>query len=356
MAWCGPTDHGITRFGRELFRSAVAAGFAGTPLAAETPDALLAAVGGIPAGTRLVHLQVNDWLFGDARAAAQDRVVELAGRLRDRGIALTMTLHDLPHPEVPAVLYRRRTDSYAAFAAVADGLVVSSRHEAQLLATAVSVATPTATLPAVRVIELPIPADGAAGTIGAAGAVGAAVAPCGDGMPTVGVFGFRYPGKGHAEVIDELGGSVPAVRLVAIGRASAGHEELDRDLASAARSGGMDWLGTGFVADDDVEPLLRAVDVPVAPAAHVSASGSLNSWIAAGRRPLALAGRYTREFDDRHPGCVQLYEPGELRMRVTAALADPSSTWLGPGAAVGSGPAEVALQYLAWWRTPAARC
>lgn len=347
MAWCGPADHGVTVFGRGLYDSATALGFGGTSLTAEAPADLIDLVDLVRSTTRLVHLQVNDWLFADADLTARDRLTTFASRLRDRGVALSVTLHDLPHPAVSDELYRRRVATYAAVADVAVGIVVSSRHEAQLLATAVRAADPTARVPAVTVIPLPV----------VAGPVGGTARPAGVGdPPAVGVFGFLYPGKGHAEVIDELAGIDPTVRVLAVGRASTGHESLPVALSDRARARGIAFASTGFVPDADLHPVLRSVDVPVAPAAEVSASGSINSWIAAGRRPLTLAGAYTREFADRHPGAVRLYAPGELRFRVTAALADPESTWLPAGAVVGAGPEVMARRYLDWLRAVAHRC
>ena len=347
MGWCGPDDHGVTLFGRRLFDSAATLGFGGVPLVAASPAALPALVDRLPAGTRLLHLQVNDWLFADSTATARDRLLDVAARLRSRGVALSVTLHDLPHAEVTAALYRRRAATYAAVASVAVGIVVSSHHEAALLADALRSAAPDAAAPPVTVIPLPVtPAP-----------VGSVPAPRRGGTPTVGVFGFLYPGKGHVEVIEELRGIAPAVRLLAIGRASTGHEPLLADLRELARVHGLEFAATGYVPDADVNLLLRSVDVPVAPAAQVSASGSINSWIAAGRRPLALTGDYTREIAARQPGCVRLYRPGELRERIISALADPASTWLGPDAVTGPAPDVVARRYLGWLRAVVAgRC
>ena len=60
---------------------------------------------------------------------------------------------------------------------------------------------------------------------------------------------------------------------------------------------------------------LRDVTVPLAPHTHVSASGSINSWIAAGRRPLVPAGRYVSELDRRLPGSVLHLPAGRVARR-----------------------------------------
>ena len=105
----GPDQHGITRFARQIADTAVELGFRGYVLPAS--EDLIALAARIPPGVRLVHLQINDWLLGGSGADRQ--VAEFAAALRRRGIALSVTLHDLPHTAVSAELYRRRAATYA---------------------------------------------------------------------------------------------------------------------------------------------------------------------------------------------------------------------------------------------------
>jgi glycosyltransferase involved in cell wall biosynthesis len=145
----------------------------------------------------------------------------------------------------------------------------------------------------------------------------------------VGVFGFLYPGKGHAEVLEATALLPPDVGVVAIGAPSPGHEDLVDELQQRAEAFGRRFRVTGFVDDSALDATLRAVAVPVAHHRHLSASGSIPTWIAAGRRPLAPHGRYIDEFTDRSPGVVATYADSDLADALRAALDDPARTWLG---------------------------
>ena len=93
--------------------------------------------------------------------------------------------------------------------------------------------------------------------------------------------------------------------------------------------------------------------VPLAPHTHISASGSINSWIAAGRRPLVPAGRYVAELDRRMPGAVWIYQPGELLTCIKSAVAHPERTMLPNDFPVGPTTELVAGRYLDWVREQA---
>ena len=92
---------------------------------------------------------------------------------------------------------------------------------------------------------------------------------------------------------------------------------------------------TGYVPDDELPALLRSAVVPVAPHEHLSASGSINSWIGAGRRPLVPRSDYVAELEERSPGCVWVYD--DLRAALARAWRDPAATWL-PGGTPGRPP------------------
>jgi histidinol-phosphate/aromatic aminotransferase/cobyric acid decarboxylase-like protein len=106
--------------------------------------------------------------------------------------------------------------------------------------------------------------------------------------------------------------------------------------------------------------VLRAITVPIAPHRHVSASGSLNSWLTAGRRPLAPVNRYTEELLRRNPESLALYPDTEvgLRTAIARALDEPHLTWLPESTVLTPSPDEAAGQYarvLAQWHQPGAR-
>ena len=83
------------------------------------------------------------------------------------------------------------------------------------------------------------------------------------GCPRRGAAGARRPSPGHEELVDDAAG-----RARAVGR------RFTRHRLGARRRPGRH---------------LRAVAVPVAAHQHVSASGSVGSWLSAGRRPLVPA-------------------------------------------------------------------
>ena len=101
--------------------------------------------------------------------------------------------------------------------------------------------------------------------------------------------------------------------------------------------------------EHDVSRVLRRVGVPVAAHRNVSASGSMNSWIAAGRRPLVRDSAYAREMADLRPGTIILFDDATLVPTIAAALREPDSTWLAPGTDVGPRLEQTATAYRAWW-------
>lgn len=313
----GPPRHGVVRFGLALDAALRDSG---------ATTRLTRSVAAVPAGG--VHVQFTDRLFGANAIDAAAAFAALARGARDRGGRVTVTLHDVPQPS-DGRHFRVRAAGYAGVCSDADGVVVNSDHERALLG---EIDVPT---DRVRVVPLPIDQR--------AVAVPTAFPP----PLSVGIFGYVYPGKGHREVLDALHGLPPAIWFLAIGEASAGHDDLVEELHDAARRGRRRVALTGHVPEHAVTTTLRAVTVPVAHHRHVSASGSLNSWLAAGRRPLAPATRYTREIAGRNPGALQLYPDDDagLRDAIAAALAEPSTTWLSPGTRCTPTTAEAADAY-----------
>ena len=62
------------------------------------------------------------------------------------------------------------------------------------------------------------------------------------------------------------------------------------------------------------------------------------------------AGRYVTELDQRLPGAVWIYQPGELRRKIECAAAQPELTWLPTGLDIGPTTPIVAGRYLDWLR------
>ncbi|MBA3606767.1 MAG: glycosyltransferase, partial [Acidimicrobiia bacterium] len=218
----------------------------------------------------------------------------------------------------------------------ATALVVSSDHERRMV---------EASAIGGRVTVIPLPID------------------AGDSHPsrrmgsrrrrTVAVLGFIYPGKGHGDVVEALAELPGDVELLALGRASDGHDALAAALVTRAERMGRDMRVTGFLPDATLSSLLRSVDVPVVPAATTSASATLGTWIAAGRRPLAASNPYTTEVAAAASGLVHLYQPdrpGALGDAVATALDDPAATWHSATVPASFTPAAVGARHRRLYR------
>ncbi|WP_460021866.1 glycosyltransferase family protein, partial [Kineosporia succinea] len=253
----GPERHGVVIFARWLARETAGAG-------------------------PVTHLNYTEALFGPDTTSAAQAFAELVGGLAGR---VTVTLHDLPDPGDEPGRYRRRAAGFRRVVEAVDGVCVSSEHEHRRLTALLGDAA--GRVP-VQVIPLPI---------AAAEVVPPVRRPRPDGR--VAVFGYIYPGKGHAELLGEMAGLPGDIGVVALGRAADGHDDLVRNL-----HGDRPFEVTGYLPDADLGRRLREVAVPVVPAPSVSASGSLNTWIAAGRRPLVVDSDYGREFATDCPHLV----------------------------------------------------
>jgi glycosyltransferase involved in cell wall biosynthesis len=257
-----------------------------------------------------LHLHLTDGLLG------ADPVATLAELTRGRRTAIT--LHDVPQRAEGEARWRRRCAVYVALAASAEVVVVCSAHERSGLRALGGTAD--------HVLPLPIDARLVAAAPGA--------------EPTVGVLGWVYPGKGHAELAEALATLGRPITLVALGAVSAGHEGLDAELARRCAALGVGFRCTGYLDDMTLLQEAARVAVPVCPHRHVSASASIGAWLSAGRRPLVADGGYARETAERLPGALRLAD--DLPAAVAAALKHPSSTVLPADVAVGPTTAQAA--------------
>lgn len=325
----GPEAHGVVRHALLVHPSVDA-----ELLRCDRLDALAE---GALAG-RAVVLQVTDRvLAGDPETAL------LAWRRAIRGaVRVTVVLHDLPQAS-DGRWRRARSTLYAELAATSDEIVVASEHERLLLAAVLRWARPVAA-PAVlaRVHVIPLPVERSSGPPGTPPAAPRDPEQPRTGAPSVVTLGYVYPGKGLEEVVDAAGEAARDPRLGErpvqvrnLGRASDGHDDLVAVLAARAAAAGTTWSTSGWVEDADLPALLAAADVPVAAHQHLSASGSIATWLAAGRRPLVLRSRYAEELAARMPGALTLVEPSGLAAAVADALVDPASTWLDPSVRLG---------------------
>lgn len=315
----GPDTHGVTRYAGEVADAARA------PVVRDVAELVPGAA---------VHLHLTDRLLGRDPHDAAAAVEQLARRVR-----LTVTLHDVPQP-TDGPVFAARAEAYGRIVRASHAWATNSWHEHALVDRWIAAGA--------RGTVIPLPVHAAPGPPGPAGAVAGPVAA----EPVVGVFGFVYPGKGHRQVVRAVAalrraGTMASVRV--LGDAAPGHADEVEALVRTSRERGVPVEVTGRVAEDDLVRALRDVSVGVTAHRNVSASGSLNSWIAAGRRPLVRDGSYAREMAALRPGTIHLFDDATLVPCLDAALRRPTSTWTSPGADLGPRLEETAAAYRAWW-------
>ncbi|KQO63532.1 hypothetical protein [Curtobacterium sp. Leaf261] len=336
-----PEDHhGVAVYARQV--AAEVSRIAGVDVA--TPVAVLDG----PTPPPRAHLHFTDRLWAASPEEAAVRIEAIARRTR-----LTVTLHDLPQPSDGARNLGRRSACYARVVTASHGVVVNSEHEAALLA---EHTLTTAASGPVPVVAIPLPVT-----------PGAMVVARPEPEPEVAVLGFFYPGKGHAEVVeaverfhlDPARSSTHDVGVLVLGRSSPGHEDELAALVADAGRRGVRVTVTGWLDDAEMLDRCRRVAVPVAAHRHVSASGSIATWIAAGRRPLVPTTRYSAEMAALRPGTVTLMPAGDapeadsagLAAAIAAALGDPASTWIADDAVTAPDLHDTALAHLRWFAT-----
>ena len=333
----GDDAHGVDRYARTVAR-AVADLDPGVQLRLFDPATLDGDGDGDGDGAPLpprVHVQFTDRLWGEDPEHAAARIEALARRSR-----VLVTLHDLPQTSDGPTRLPRRLACYRRVVAAASAVVCNSEHERTLL----GALAPNAPTASVAVVPLPVPSAARAPEPGTWRSDG-----------SVAVLGFFYPGKGHREVVDAVahlartGAVDPVPPVVALGRASAGHEGELAELAELARERGVTFSSTGFLSDADLLARSRSAAVPVIAHQHVSASGSLTDWLAAGRRPLVLDSAYFREMADLRPGTTTPVPAADLPAAIAHALAHPASTWQDAGAVTRPDLADTARSHLALW-------
>ncbi|WP_223878334.1 hypothetical protein [Microbacterium radiodurans] len=346
LVW-GPAGHGVTDYGADVARAV-------TRVVAQEPQDRVSGIRiarvanldealGAAADATRVHLHVTDRLLGSSLEEAADALERLAAASR-----VTVTLHDLPQ-ESDGTGYPRRVAAYARFVAAAAGVVVNSEHERRLVAEHLPGSPEPHVIPlGARVAAAPpYPAD-----LGTTDLV-------------VLLAGYVYPGKGHALALDAASDAVRALRadghpvgrpvVRALGGVSPGHEADLALLQRRADERGARLEVTGFLADADFAAAMRMPGVPVAAHEHVSASRSMLDWVEAGRRPLVIASRYSREMAELRPDTTDVFEPEDLADRLVERWLAPERTRLDGARSLRPSLDDVAGDYLAWWRTEAPR-
>ncbi|WP_445256378.1 hypothetical protein [Nocardioides aurantiacus] len=330
----GPRGHGVDLCARQL------AAAVGAEVVATVPD-----------DRRPVHLHVTDRVWGATPELAAAAVVAVC-----RTRPTTLTLHDVPQPHDGRALFPRRSAAYAEMARAAAGVVVSSRHERGLLRRVLDDApgprSPLGPRPTVGVVPLPAVGRREHTAADAAHRLAGDSAWRRPGRSTLGVAGWVYPGKGHLQAI----GAAAALRrrgltvdVLALGAVARGHDADAEELVRRGARCGVEVRISGWLDDAGLDEALAQVDVPYAGHRNVSASGSVNSWLSAGRRPLVRRGPYFEEMSRLRPGTLHLVDVAGLPDAVAHALAHPASTRLRPGAALTHDLADAGRGYERFW-------
>lgn len=309
-----PGTHGVAVYEREV---AAAAREVRPSLRTVDPEQLDAVEDGVA-----VHVHFTDRLWGDSPEEAARAFAALAARR-----PVSVTLHDVPQASDGERNLPRRRAAYASAAAAARGVVVNSEHERALLREEDVWSGPVTSIPlpvAIRTDSRQVAPDG-----------------------SVGVLGFFYPGKGHDEAA-LAAAAAGASRMTVLGRASDGHAADLEAFVRRAGALGVDVDVTGWLEDDEIARRGRAVSVPIIAHRHVSASGSLASWVGWGRRPVAVRNRYIDEMATLRPGTLLTVDEPDLALAVHDALERPETTWHGLRQLPMSWP-EVAEAYVGWW-------
>lgn len=272
----------------------------------------------------VVSVQFTDALFGSDAASAAEAFVAWSESVP---VPVVVTLHDVPGADADRARDARRSAAYARVVSACAGVVFCSERERTGL-TSKAVVQAVIPLPLVR---LPDPGPEPAWGRG----------------PTLGVLGFVYPGKGHADALEAAAAlrrtTGSTAEVVALGSASPGCSGLLRDLRRRAAELGVGFRVTGHLSDADLHAAALAATVPLGAYRTLGASGSLMTWLACGRRPVVTRGPQAQETEARWPGSVLQVAPDALVDALAAAFADPASTWLPAPLA----PAPLGEQHLA---------
>jgi len=148
------------------------------------------------------------------------------------------------------------------------------------------------------------------------------------GRRLVTLLGFVYGRKGHRYAVEAVPYLPEDVVMVYAGGPVAGRTFVhDLAVAKAAELGlGERFRITGYLSDGELEAWIAATHLAILPFTDLSASGSLSTWISAGKPMLVSDLPGLREYDARVPGALHLFgppEPEPLGRAIHALLATP---------------------------------
>jgi glycosyltransferase involved in cell wall biosynthesis len=142
------------------------------------------------------------------------------------------------------------------------------------------------------------------------------------------LLGFVYGRKGHRYAVDAVPYMPDDAVLVYAGGPVAGRSFV-YDLAMSKAQElelGDRFRITGYLSDDELETWIAATNLAILPFTDLSASGSLSSWISAGKPMLASDLPGFREYARRVPGALNFFGPTEpfpLGSAISKLMAQP---------------------------------
>jgi len=140
------------------------------------------------------------------------------------------------------------------------------------------------------------------------------------------ILGFIYGRKGHKPTVEAIPQLPEDVLVVYAGGPVAGRDKVLGVVKQRRRELGIEdrLRVTGYLSEEDLEAWISASHLALLPFRDLSASGSLSTWIAAGKPILVSDLPGFREYDARVPGALRFLgepEPDRIAAAVREALA-----------------------------------
>jgi len=142
------------------------------------------------------------------------------------------------------------------------------------------------------------------------------------------LLGFVYGRKGHRYAVEAVPFMPDDAIMVYAGGPVEGRSFVhDLALSKAQELGlGDRFRITGYLSDEELATWMAATHLAILPFTDLSASGSLSSWISAGKPMLVSDLPGTREYGRRVPGALHFFGPTEpfpLGSAIRELLAKP---------------------------------
>lgn len=345
LGW--PHD-GVQRYGRMLAAEAARQGVDVVEASARLAEGRAAdgrairAVCAELAGCDVVHVQYKTKYDHETWGVGLDRVANVRRFLAEVGVPVVATVHDVyprrslvdrvravvagrpgvPGAAAPAIGRRLRRVLTGEEAAEAAALRTVLRRSAQVLVCTAAEAdrlsglaarSPVAVIP--HFVE---PRVVSAGREQARQLLGLGA------EPVVTLLGFIHERKGHRLALESLP-LLPTVTLVFAGRAAPDAEGFLAELLDRAKELGVGHrlVVTGYLDEAALDLWLAATDVPICPFTFASASGSIATWLSAGRGVVMSDLPQAAELAAVSPAAVRAfapYAPDALAAAVQACL------------------------------------